>query len=293
MVRTAVLSIALPLLLATACAEPDDAAVGTTEQELFWWHDWSETLDAPFELQGPPVWSDDDEDAAAVLLRYQRRLSFPPLQGWWAKRDFRFELFLQQPGSRSRDYVSDEIEGRPTDLFYMRRAGYLLVQRWVPEVGIDYVVVDIATGTATKLEPVDTFDRTRDVIPSRDGAFIADVVCQPWQAIPTADGSRIEPLRPLPCEVSFLDAATLTPTGPATTVLLDDDVEVGQRRAAWSAADQLVVTDHATSAFALAPGAAPVAVAVPPPFGPVTSSSRVDAAGNRLGVGLLGNLIIE
>lgn len=296
--------VALPLLGACDPTEPQGEEL---EDRVLWWHPHTETWESSEPYRGAPAWSDDGTDAAGIRLRYERRVSFPPLQGWWAKRNFSFRVFIQEPGSWSEVFLHDEeLAGRPTSLYVMSetdtRPGYVLVERFDDEafetetlrVGLDGEITSVVR---TPLGPSST---PPDVVPSPDGNVLASVACRPFVEIPVDGGTRIEPQRPIPCDVEFLDATTLTSISTARVELAeqppfapagpDEDYALPWQR--WTPDGTLVVTDYQRSAFAVRPGEAPQATAIPTCHGPETTSSKVDAQGRRLGLSWGGDIQI-
>jgi hypothetical protein len=101
------------------------------------WCKTSETLDAVDPVAGPPVWADDGSEGLGVVLTYERQVQFPPLQGWWSKRNFSFRIFRQNPGKAGQAFVVDApLAGQVTSLHWMKRAGYILVGRYLENDGL-------------------------------------------------------------------------------------------------------------------------------------------------------------
>lgn len=297
--RDVVLSIlaALPLVACAEGVDPEvaDPAVSSHEQELVWWHWHTETWASLDPYRGGPAWADDDSDAASVELRYQRRLSLPPLQGWWDRRDFSFRPFVQTPDGGGKRFVVDApLAGQPIWLDYVKSEGYLLVARFVPEVGGTEVLRIGLDGAVAPLAAEPTpWLVSRDVVPSPDGGVLADVRCTLWDEV-TGDGvTQIVPLDPAACAVTFLDAATLAPVGGVATAPLAWP-SPGQPPvivARWTPAGALVVAAD-TSAFEATLDGAASAVPVPACRGPQTTTSKVASDRRRVGVGWFGNLTV-
>jgi hypothetical protein len=287
------------------------ADTGTGEQPLFggqnddgspcwnlptcWWphRELAESFDV---YRGSPAWADDGSDVAVIESHYQRRLSFPPLQGWWDRRDFSFRVAVTEPNARSRAYLTDELPGQAIELFHQRGAGYVLVKRFVADTGtLDWLRVDLVDGEAAVVstQPLGP-SVERDVVPAPDGETIAEVSCERFREVPQPDGSiSIEPVSPVPCTARFLDAWTLAEVGQAVVSLPEEPPFVPSGadgatrqlpRATWTPAGTLVLTDWAATAFEVAPGSTPAPAAVPTCRGPVTVSGKVSAAGQRIAV---------
>jgi hypothetical protein len=270
-----------------ACAEAGpDATLTTDEQAVLWWHDHFEIAVSDDPYRGAPAWADDDRDAAGIELHYQRKLSVPPLQGWWDKRNFSFRPFIQDPDGGSKQFLTTgRLEGQPITLDYMRSDGYVLITRFLADAGtIDVVRVGLDGAVLTAASTPIGADR--QVVPSPDGGVIADVRCQSWSE--TGDGAGgivVEPLDPARCTVALLDGATLTTVGPtrAGTLAWPEPGQPPLVTAQWTPAGRLIV--HAqTSAFALVLMGAATAVPVPACQGPQTTSSKVASDGRRVGV---------
>ncbi len=238
---------------------------------------------------GSPAWSEDGARAAAVELSYERQIQFPPLQGWWSKRNFSFRLFTQRPNSWRWNYVGDRaIPGNPLTLYFMKKAGYFLVNRYVEYDGMDYVrVAHDGSWVAFAQTDFSSGLVNRQVIPSPDGSVLVDATCRPRNDVLTDGVLGTQPLRPVPCSVQFLDSQTLEPTGARFDVELDKDLPADAEELSWvtwTPASTVVVTDHQSRAVELTVLGDAQDIAVPACKGPTTTSSRVAANGTTIGI---------
>lgn len=85
-------------------------------------------------MEGHPVWSSaDNSQITATESRYDYRLSFPPLSGWWASRCFSSRLVLFQESDLPTDQVNNPLGdfeyGTITDV--QDKGEYVLARRLV------------------------------------------------------------------------------------------------------------------------------------------------------------------
>ena len=125
---------------------------------------------------GHPVFSDDGEAFLIAEAISDERLQFPPLQGWTARANPRFALHKQSRSGERRPYVSGVYPGYVMEAYWMRSAGYSVINRFQQpeELRTALVLSDDGTprGTlsAARLpHPTSNFI----VVPSFDGLTLA------------------------------------------------------------------------------------------------------------------------
>jgi len=231
----------------------------------------------PAEITSPVAWSDDDEAFALVILRYEHRASYHPLDGTGKKRNVRHQVYVEAANGSGRVAVGPEIPGQNgAELYFMRSMGYLVLSaedehhRWYTRIALDGTRSEIA-----RLDKASCEARYFDVVPSPDGAHLARLQtapgCPPSGTGPTSptgsSGSTQQVL------VTFLDAITLQEVASHTLTLNNWNLDW-----TWTPDGDFIVHDQ-SSGWSLAPGRAPVGSAVPGCSWPKTTSSDWSAGG--------------
>lgn len=130
----------------------------------------------PAWFAGHPVFSDDGEAFLIAEAISDERLQFPPLQGWTARANPRFALHKQNLLGERRPYVSGVYPGYVMEAYWMRSAGYSVINRLQQPEELRTALVLSDDGT-----PRGTLTSTRlthatnnfIVVPARDGLTLA------------------------------------------------------------------------------------------------------------------------
>jgi hypothetical protein len=294
----------------TACAAaPDTTANDEQAFDLCLPSGWSSYTGVPEsadEYRGAPAWANDGTNRAlAAFQKYDRMRPGPTDDPCaWDRRNFSWQLFSVTPGaSLPKPAASAWQPGEVIELYYMKSAGYALVKVFdESRTLLTYVRAPLAGGTPEPLgtqqvyqgNPLDYRGHLHDIVPSPDGTQAADVDCHVTDENP--DGSYNMVANP-DCTVRFLDMtkSPVTQVGQQWSLTLAAPLasyppQVGEPwrltdGVMWSKTSVLTVTDHVSSAFTVDPTHGPTAgSSLPACDGPNTSGTKIDAAGNRLGV---------
>ncbi|MCA9565735.1 MAG: hypothetical protein KC561_19695, partial [Myxococcales bacterium] len=209
------------------------------------------------------TWSDDDSTTAFVKLLYEESSTTNPLSGTSNKRNFRHQVFVESgSGYRALTPVRDHQNG--ASFYYMRQAGYILLDGIVSNTVRRWDLIDLATGN---YEVLATHQESREpaipcaffeALPSWDGQTIAILERTTPGATPTdcASGSVV---------VQFYDVARhtiiATHEWPLTHML----------EATWTPDNELVVFNQIDGAWTVSATGGPERTTLPTCFQPRTS----------------------
>lgn len=221
---------------------------------------------------GHPVFSDDGEAILMAEAISDERLQFPPLQGWTARANPRFALHKQNLSGERTPYVSGVYPGYVMEAYWMRSAGYSVINRLQQpeEKRTALVLSDDGTprGTlsATRLtHPTDNFI----VVPSWDGSTLAGFGYNINYDDAQGDTRRVT------MTVTFYDANTLAVLSEYTHEDYFGEFYQPERPVYfWETNGDFVVTDYVNAAVASRPGQAWREIAVPTCAQTRTSSAR-------------------
>lgn len=229
------------------------------------------------ELFDQAVWSDDDSGQAYTRLFFEELPKLTPLSQTTHKRNFQHQVYVQNSdgsGRRAVTGVRDHQSGGT--LYYMRQAGYLILDVYSDDDVSRYDLIRVATGQATPIV-THTVSRERcaslDVIPSRDGSSIAIVER-------TAGGDTGSECPGGEAVVTFVDPVTVT-SGESYRWPVSDMLQ-----AIWTEAGELIVSSPADGARRVDPAAGPSPTTAPACMFPKTSSGSVSADGVVIGGGM-------
>jgi hypothetical protein len=298
-------SVVLVASLAGCAAQVDEQPVENAQQDLnlclpYVWCSVTDVQENSDEYRGSPAWAEDGSDALAIELKYDRH--WPPGNpklGDYDTRNYQWRLFSVTPGGSDKVYRSAFRPGRAIELYYLKHAGYALAKVLDGAGGLSHVRVSLTDGSMTVLAtqtvsssqlPLEYRGIVRDFVPSPDGSVIADVSCHVSDDDPSG-GYRF--VQPEPCSVRFVDGAGVTTLGSWSLELAHQiydyppqvgDISRQPDGAIWALDGSFIVTDRDRTARRVGPGSAPVDVAVPTCTGPNTASSKISAAGVRIGI---------
>lgn len=219
------------------------------------------------------VWSDDDTSQAYVHLYFEQSSSTNPMTGQHNTRNHRHQLFVQSANGSGRRAVTGERPGAMgTAFYYMKRAGYLLIE------------VD-EEGQATRWDVVRLSDGHAQTLARRVPGTEPASPCEQFDAIPSPDGSTIAVLErtapsntPSGCLEGQMTVRFVDPDSLSTTATYSWAVE-GVPGAVWTAAGDLRVWSYRDGAWSVAPATGPTPAAEPSCTQQVTSSSNVSSDG--------------
>jgi hypothetical protein len=245
------------------------------------WTDHSELVHwvSPSE-EGSPVYSSDGTLTAAIEQTYERQISFPPLQGWFNKRKFRYRIVVQDPATKKKTYMNPMSIGQPSldYLFYMKQGTleYALINVFQEYVG---TVLKISNqGMQVVGNSTDSDFRFLTYVPSRDASQIARISCDPYLVTRVNNTAQYEFAPSSPCQVEFMDAATLETTNRINITLASNPAVTGTTPLHyWSLKGSLVLSDQNTTTVAIDPTTSKVEnIPLQECKAPRTSSSQVN-----------------
>ncbi|MFW7378565.1 MAG: hypothetical protein ACOH5I_07160 [Oligoflexus sp.] len=260
------------------------------------WKCWSQKTrlvsDGAF-YEGLPVWSDDDKAIAGVEQRYETRLDLKnwPLQSIWTERHHEYRFVIQTANDLKPNPINDYRPGIITELYYMRRLGYILFKRMIHDPG--YYIYHEESGAEWFVSEIVPFENDYKIyikaLPSPNGKIIAVLRCEGSILIP--DKQRT-PVFPNLCEASFLSveeglkifhsvSGIFLPTTPPFEEIAPNKGLSQLPRTRWTVDGKLLVTDWQEVAFQVSTDAAvPLRIGIPQCIGPGTSSSRISQFGD-------------
>lgn len=229
------------------------------------------------EMVDQAVWSDDDAQQAFVRLLYEEGPKVNPLSQTHPRRNFRHQVYIQNTDGSGRHAVTEVRPHRTgNNFFYMRDAGYLILDVFESDELARYDIIDAGSGEAATILRHTLSGRactSFEVIPSYTGHTLAAVER-------TASGDSGGRCPAGEAVVSFLDADSLS-TISTYRWPVTDMIQV-----AWTDADQIVVVAPADGAWRVDPAGGPVAIDPPACIYPRTSSGNVSADGVVIGGGM-------
>jgi hypothetical protein len=120
------------------------------------------------------AWSDDAQEQAFVVLRYDERTAYP-LNGSKEIARLRHQLYVQKAdGSSRRPLTGERPRANGTHLFYMKKAGYVLYDVQDGDT-VNYDIVRMGAAPQTFASMVVQSDPCNglEVVPSPDGLTLA------------------------------------------------------------------------------------------------------------------------
>lgn len=209
------------------------------------------------------VWSDDGTEIALAL----------PAK---VEDGEGHQLFLQTPGTDERRPLGQARPYPASGLYYMRQAGYLIVESRTPDGGLKFdrlwlngeeaPVIETLGNDLCENQPVDAVIRPA-VIPSPDGQVLAQVYSQDCGSA-TVDFLNAR-------DLLALDGQTIQISKPAWTT--------------WHPGGYLVIAEEAGNAWQVNVNSPPQPTAYPKCAYPASTSSAISADGRMLS--LAGNTL--
>jgi hypothetical protein len=233
---------------------------------------WNET-----EMIDRAVWSDDDTGQAYVRLLFEEGPKVNPLSMTHPRRNFRHQLFIQNVDGSERQAVTNVQEFQTgANFYYMRQAGYLIIDVFEAEDEIRYDLVRLPAGDATTIATHSASGRaceSFEVIPSYRGQIIAIV-----ERTADSDADRRCPTGEV--IVTFIDAASLSDIAKYRWQVTDM-VQTG-----WTDADELIVSAPDDGVWLVTPDTGPTPADPATCVYPRTTSGSMSADGVVIGGGL-------
>lgn len=226
--------------------------------------DWT-----PRQQNDKVVWASDDSEVALTLLSYEEK-SGGLLSGTTDKRNFKHQLVIQKPDGSGRRTITDWLDYQSGDLFYMKPAGYLVVEtlldndrrrfdkveldgNWVPIVEERQPYRPCPTSANTPQAQVE-----HRIIPSPDGQQLIEVYS------PECGKVTVEFL--YSNNLSFIDSQTFNIDEPMTAM--------------WhSEGYVMLVSNDQDKAWKFAAHSPPVPIPLPRCLSSVTTSSDISSDG--------------
>lgn len=214
------------------------------------------------------VWSDDNNQVAMIVQRFDQSSSSNPLSST-LRENLSHQIFIQDRNGGPRQAVGNEIQGQNArELYFMKRAGYLIASYLESDAaGGSQVVYYKMTldGNVSRL----TQQPHMRVLPSADGQYLALITQFPEQC--TGSGAAC------PLDVLFRRAEDLSDVGTTHRLSFANGV---LPELTWNLGGQLIASNGSES-FALRPGQAEaVTVEHPKCVYPATSSSSIASSGD-------------
>jgi hypothetical protein len=225
------------------------------------------------------VWADDNSELAIGTTFFEQRESLEPLMGATEKRHFAYQLFLVKPDGRKRRSISARLPNQLENLYYMKKAGYLLAESYVAMTAAKQLYKIDLQGNATLIASILPLPEDECVENSFDNFFSPDInVTLMPTVIPSPDGQLIAHAYRADCH-----KVTVTFYSPDTLTILDKQivtVTAGNYAVTWRKDGAFVVakTDR-SEALALFPKKPPATTAAPACFSPATRRSEVSSTG--------------
>lgn len=262
-------------------------------------HEVTEFQETHSRYQGTPVWSSDDNFIAGVEANYMKiwNPDGVPLQGPWIETDFQFKLVAKNMSNGDTTYLTDNyMTGRVDDLYYMEPLNYLLFLRSTAEESA-YYKLDLNSKSLDKVVVIPPRIEANpniielSLVPSPGGDYLAQLSCQIIRIIDEPNGGQ---RTPQDCELSFIDAFSLNQVGPTSQFQLADSTPwlepvenqsiVNLETLNWTPDNKVIITDRQSTAYIASPGGIATETTVPTCEGPMTTSSKISATGERAGV---------
>lgn len=221
--------------------------------------------DADSAAEGPVVWADDGSEVALAVT-----MELPPLSDTGGPR-YRHRILLQKTDGSDRRTATPPRPYRCRGIYYMKRAGYLIVES---QLNNGHVRIDrISPAGGTEIPVIETRGALNPCADSRVQAYIRT------QVIPSPDGKLLAHAYSQACgeiTVDFLDAGRLIALS-SETLPID-----GPARLTWHPQGHLLVAlDDGRTAWLMMPGQVTLPATYPACLTPATTSSDVASNGRR------------
>ena len=225
------------------------------------------------------VWADDDSGQAYVVQLYQERKINQILETITERRNFRYQVFTQNPdGSGRRALTSARAGQAGPDLYYVRSQGYVLYGE-VQDTPLHVIrKVDLNGNEQTVVSGTAMFGPcgAMDAVPSPDGTRLAVLEHQLVRGAYAPPGppppDALAECQDIVISVRFYDAATLTRRG-SWTWEANGFMEYG-----WGVDDEFYV-QTTDGSWRVDAAAGPQPTADPECLNPKTRSSNVSDDG--------------
>jgi hypothetical protein len=128
-----------------------------------------------------PVWSEDDTEIAYYRMKYKERRG-DVISGFTNTRDDMFLIYTANPDGSDPVQIGDERSGTPGESYYMKEAGYILIDEYPKDGGESRYVVVRTNGTEDVLVQNTRLPSTDLIwaLPSPDGLYIAVMTPEIW-----------------------------------------------------------------------------------------------------------------
>ncbi len=214
------------------------------------------------------VWASDGTEVAIILVSYEEQT-----RGYWntttEQRHFKYKILTQKFDGAEQRAITDWIESQPVQLFYMKEAGYLVVESLVEhnkrrfdKITLEGTIVPIVeerqpyqpcAGTKLPLKQV-----SHQVIPSPAGEQLIEVYS------PECGQVTVEFLQAH--TLNIIDNQTFTIDQPMTALWSSDNTVI-------------LVSTRRDKAWKFAAQTPPVPIDPPLCVAPITSSNQVSLDG--------------
>lgn len=215
-------------------------------------------------LANPVVWADDGSEVAFVVNTHTAP---PGMKG--DPNTYRHRLLAQKADGSEQRTVTPPRPYKAINLYYMKKAGYLVVES---DLGDGHVKIDrIAVYDGTEIPIIET----RGPKPCTEGGAYL-----PNRVLPSPQGDLLAHAYSNRCgeiTVDFLDARNLFAQASQTLAVTQTPTLT------WHPHGYLIIAlPDGTTAWELRPGGSPLPAAYPPCLAPPTTSSAISARGQRL-----------
>ena len=215
------------------------------------------------------VWANDGSDLAMVVISEENLISFAPDQ-----HQFFHQIWVQNLDGSGQRNITDMREHQTGKIFYMKPAGYLVVESLLDNGKRRFDKVALDNGNEILI--VETPDNEHQPCFTMPAKPVALQVYQ--TVIPSPDGMQLAHIYSPECgkvTVEFLDAKELN--------LLDNQTMTIEEpmRALWHPDGYIILVTN-SQAWKFALGGSPMPTSFPNCLEPVTSSSNVSLAGKMV-----------
>jgi len=214
------------------------------------------------------VWADDNSELAVIELTFEEKAS-GLLATETQQRNIQHQIWLQNPDGSQKRALTQKRQHRNENLFYMKQAGYLVVDAISAEGIRRFDKIDLEGNELPIVEEQIVYQPCTEandsahqvahqIIPSPDGSLMVEVYS------PQCGQATIEFLHAN--NLSFIDGQTFAIDEPMTVM--------------WHPYGYIIFTSNdLDKAWKVAPHSAPVPIQPPGCLAPLTTSSAVSLNG--------------
>ncbi|MCV6637745.1 hypothetical protein [Candidatus Albibeggiatoa sp. nov. NOAA] len=224
----------------------------------------------PKQKNNQVVWADDATDVAVIELQYDEKGS--------ERNNFKHQLYVQNMDGSERRAVTEVREHQNGNLYYMKQAGYFIMESLMPTGARRFDRIDEKGHEILVIETPDSEHQPCADIPRVDNKPLPQVY---HTVIPSPDGALLAHVFSLDCgevSVEFLYSNNLNIITDPIVIPIDEPVN-----ATWHVDNYIILTNNQnTRAWAIRVGQPPEEIAPPNCVAPVTTSSHITYDGRMV-----------